>query len=252
MKVITLALAPAWRPAPGRNYTSVMVGLLHLTLIVLQLVAIAGLARRGRARRARLFTVCLAVNTATQLLQLGGPTLFHRWDVWAVKELLLILLVAAAVMEITARVFARLPYAGLRARGALAMTTVATVLMVWTAPGMSKDGVDWLYVAVTEVLPRMALGSALLCMSTLAAMTWYRLAPDRFYRAVLFGLAFYLLAYAGPLATSGTSETSRLVMYHATPTAYVAVMTIWVRLAWTRDDEPCVPRDVACRVQPWR
>ncbi len=212
----------------------------------------AGLARRRLAGRARLFTLCLAANTLTQVLQLCRPAAFHRWDVWTVKELLLILLAASAVVEVTARVFARLPGAGLRAWGALGLTAITTLFLVWTAPGVSAHRPDWLYVAVTEVLPRVALGSAFLCMATLAVMAWYDVPPDRFYRAVLFGLAFYLAAYAGPMATSATSETSRFVMYYVIPTTYAMVTAAWAWVVWSREDELLVPRDVAQQVQPWR
>lgn len=212
----------------------------------------AGLTRRRLAGRARLFTLCLAANTIVQILQLSSPTAFHRWDVWTVKELLLILLAASAVVEVTARVFARLPAAGLRAWGALGLTTITTALLVWTAPGVGAHGSVWLYVTVTEVLPRAALGSAFLCMTTLAVMAWYDVPPDRFYRAVLFGLAFYLVAYAGPMATSATSEASRLVMYYVVPTAYAIVTAAWAWVVWSREDKLLVPRDVAQQVQPWR
>ncbi len=230
-----------------------MTSVQQFVVIGLQVVVIVGLAHRSLAARACLLTLCLVTNTFAQALQFIHATAFHRWDVWTIKELVLILLAALAVAEVTARVFACLPSAGLRAWGALTLIAVTTGLMVWTAPGVGTGpSSPWLYLTVTQVLPRVALGAGLLCMATIAVMTWYEVPPDRFYRAILFGLAVYLLSYAGPMATSATSEASRFVMYYVTPSVYAAVMAVWAWVVWSREEELSIPRTIAQRVQPWR
>lgn len=224
-----------------------------LTIVVGHVVVLVGLVHRARSRRAWLLPVYIGVTALTEALWLLRSNA-RSWDYWALKELLLTLLMAAVAVEISVRVFAHLPGARRHAWGALVLVLVGTLLAVWQAPGVAGGLVagTWRYVLVVQVLPRLAIGSVLLCVATLAVMAYYRVPLDPLHRAVLFGLALYLLLYAGPMASAATNEVGRFVMYNVTPVVYLAVLAMWAYVAWKAEPEPPASPDVVRRVQPWR
>ena len=219
-------------------------------VVGLQLMVLVGLVWHGVVRRAWMLPVYLVVNVAMQVLQAGWPTGFRRWNVWTAKELLVTVLAATVVIEISARVFASLPGAGLRVWAALVSIVAVTVAAVGQAPGLGEQ--PWVYVTVTEVLPRTAFGAALLCTATLGVMVWYHVPPDRVYQSTLGGLGLYLVSYAGPMGSAATSEVGRFIMYRVTPVVYVLVLVVWAWAVWSREDTPDVPPSVVRRLQPWR
>lgn len=225
-----------------------------LATVTAQVVVLIGLIRRRRTRAVRLLPVYLSVTAVVHLLRVASPDVARSWDYWALKELLLRLLTAGVVVEISMRVFARLPVARRQAWGALVLVGIGTALAVWRAPGVTGGPAPgtWRSVVVLEVLPRLAVGSILLCVATLGAMAAYRVPLDALHRAVLFGLALFLLVYAGPMGSADTHAFGRFVVYYVTPPAYLVMLVVWAVVAWRRESAPDVLPEVLEQVQPWR
>lgn len=222
--------------------------------LLLQVVALGGLVRERRGRRALALPAYLLTATFAQGVRLVWSDLALRWDYWALKELLLRVLMAATVVEIATRVFWQLERARRRAWMLLTLVVAATVLVGWQSvnlPGGAAPG-TWHHSLVVDVLPRLAIGTILLCLCTLGAMAHYRVPLDPLHRAVLFGVATFLLVYAGPMGSADEHVAGRFVMYYVTPVVYIAVLCVWSWTAWRMEPALDVPRDVVERVQPWR
>jgi hypothetical protein len=226
----------------------------RVAIVAVQLVVLAGLVWRRRTRAVRLLPLYLTVTAIAHLLRVVSPDAARSWDYWALKELLLRLLTAGVVVEIAIRVFAHLPEARRLAWGALVLVGIGTLLAVWRAPGLAGGPVagSWRSVVVLEVLPRLAVGSILLCAATLGAMALYRVPIDALHRVVLIGLALFLLVYAGPMGSADIHTIGRFVVYYVTPPAYLVMLVVWAVVAWKRESEPDVLPAVLRRVQPWR
>lgn len=219
-----------------------------------QVLVIVGLVARRRLRRVWLWPAYLLASSVVRVLQLGWGGAFRTWQAWVSMELPLKLMAVGVVVEITVRVFARLPGAAPWARRALALVALATAASLWTAPGVGDGDASssWLYVMVVEILPRLAFGAAALCVATLVVMAAYGVPLDDLHGAVLFGLALYLLLYAGPLGSADTHEPARFVVYYVTPVAYLGILVLWAYAAWRREREPGVSPEVVRRLQPWK
>lgn len=225
-------------------------GFVDWAVVPLQLTTFSGLVLKGRARRVWLLPVFLVVATCVRLLQLLGANAFRGWHAWVWLELLLKSLLVGVVVEITARVFARLPGAAPWAWRGLALVTLATVASIgWALAEHSSGREPWVYVTVTQIMPRVAFGAAALCVATLIVVVIYGVPLDSLHACVLFGVALYLSLYAGPLGSAADHSKARFMIYHVTPLVYVAILALWTYAAWRRERNPTDP--VLQRLQPW-
>jgi hypothetical protein len=219
--------------------------------LLLQVATLLGLVVRQRVRRVVLLPVYLATVTMSEALRLARPELFSDWNLWAARELLVGLLGAGVAVEIATRVFARLPGAAARLRGVrlvILLVTLATLSMI---PSLVAKG-SWRFLLVTEILPRLAFGTAALCIATLGTMVFHLVPLDPLHRAVLLGLALYLVLYAGTLGSAATNTWGLFLTYHVTPIVYLAVLALWAHAAWRRESDPPASAAVVKRLQPWR
>jgi hypothetical protein len=161
------------------------------------------------------------------------------------------------VLEIAIRVFRRMPTAMRSARRGLGLVLLTTSAAVLWAPvptpatAMPPQAHPLMFALVTEVLPRLAYGSAWLCVAQLVVMLRYLVPLDPLHRAVLFGFGPYLVLYAAALGSARSPEPSWLV-YELTPLVYLGVLVMWTHAAWRREPDAPAPRDVVAWLQPWR
>lgn len=220
----------------------------------LLLITLAGLFYNGRARRLWMLPVYLLATGIADVLALAAPRIFYVWHAWAVREFALRALSLAMVFELALRVFAALPRAARHGRlvlaGVLVLTAIGLAYVPWH--GSELASASWIRVVITEALPRLAYGAFWLCVALIALMSLYRVPSDPLHRAVLGGLAAYLIVYSVGLGTQRTSQLSALV-HTITPFAYAALLAYWAWAAW-RHEEP--PRDVSPevvrRLHPWQ
>lgn len=222
--------------------------------VVLRLVVIAGLWRRRRVRRVPLLLAYLTVTAFTEGTRLMLPEVSRDWNFWIARQVAAGTLVAIVVLDISRAVFVRLPGAAARSRRALLLVAAATLLAVYLAPGVGSGQPtgSWRFVLVTQVLPRLAFGTVGLCLATLFTMAWHMVPLDPLHRVVLLGLSLYLTLYAGTLGSAAASEWGRLLTYHVTPLAHVAVLALWAYAAWRHEAEPPARPEVVKALQPWR
>lgn len=222
--------------------------------VLLRIVVMAGLWKRGRVRRVPLLLAYLAVTALTEGTRLAFPDTARDWNFWIARQVAAGALVALVVLDVSRAVFVRLPGAAARSRRALLLVVAATVLAVYLAPGIgtSQPGASWRFVLVTQVLPRLAFGTVGLCLATLFTMALHLVPLDPLHRVVLLGLSLYLTLYAGTLGAAADSEWGRFLTYHVTPLVHVAVLASWAYAAWRREDEPPARPEVVKALQPWR
>lgn len=219
-----------------------------VTSQVLLLVTLAGLWWRRRLRRLWLLPVHLVAMAVVQVLEYRAPEVFFGWTFWGVREALLHGLTLGIVGEIAWRVFAMVPQARQRARRwvatALLLTFALLVLIPWQAP--EYVSAPWLYVMVVEVLPRLALGAAVVGLAVGFAMVWGPVPPDSLHWPVLFGLTAYLFLYAVVLGLL----PPHVYLYALPPVGYTSMLAWWAWAAWAKEK----PRGSARArrfVHPW-
>lgn len=227
------------------------VSLAALTFLAATLV---GLFRRGRARRLWMLPAYLLATGTADVLTLVAPQFFRVWRAWAGRELALNGLALAIVLEIALRVFMALPRAARHARlalaGVLGMTALGLALVPWYSPGLASA--PWIYVVVTEALPRLAYGAFWLCLALILVMNFYDVPPDPLHRAVLGGLAGYLVVYSVGLGMQHGPH-NRALVYTVTPLAYTALLAYWTWAAWRPEKPPRGASPAAVqRLHPWR
>ncbi len=219
-----------------------------------QLAVVVGLVHRRRVMRVVSLPVYLLVATVAQSIRVLRGDVAQSWEYWALKEVLLRLLMVVVMLEIAARVFAHVARGKRWAAIAVMSVVIITLAAVWQAPGVASDHEvgTWRHTLVVEVLPRLAVGGALLALATVVVMAYYHVPLDPVHRVVLFGLAAFLVCYAGPMASADTHEGGRFVMYYVTPLVYLAVLALWTWTAWRPERAPDAPAKVVEQLHPWR
>jgi hypothetical protein len=186
-------------------------------------------------------------------VRIASEEIGARWDFWVLKEALLRALMAVLAVEISVRVFGHLPGARRWAWSAAIAIIVGTGMTIGDAHGVRLgDAYAWPRVIVVDVLPRLAVGAVLLCLSVLLVMARFRVPIDPLHRAVLFGVAAFLVVYAGPLGSAEGHPIGRFVVYHVTPLIYLGVLSVWAWAAWRVEPRVAVGRALLERVQPWQ
>lgn len=218
------------------------------------LTALVGLFWRRRARRLWLLPVHLVLTGTADLLVIVAPNIFRVWHAWAIRELVLHSTTLALVLEVALRVFAALPRASRHARAVLAAVLGATAVALRFVPWHASDlaVAPWIYIVVTEALPRLAYGAVWLCVALIVMMNVYHVPPDPLHRAVLAGVAAYLVVYSVGLGMQRGPHNSVMV-YTVTPLAYTTLLAYWAWAAWRDEGTPrgAAPEAVQ-RLQPWR
>ncbi len=229
-------------------------GLTALNVVLLALL-LAGLLVRGRSQRLRSLPAYAAVTLLAAVGALVWPERLHVWSFWLAKEAVLRVLGTLVIVEILVRVFARMPGARRAGHGVLALValfTICTLASVRPSALGEATGVDpWMLALVVDVLPRLALASAVLVLSVLALTLAYLVPLDPLHRAVLYGLAPYLTLYA--LTTGMTTDAAQHALANlANGVAYPLMLLLWVHAAWRSEPAPPVAADTVRWVQPWR
>ena len=223
--------------------------------VALLLLFLLGLVRRGRVRR----LYCLpAYAGATALAAAGAllwPERLHVWSFWLAKETVIRLLGLALMVEMLLTVFDRMPTARRAARRA---ATCGLACMLGTlacvrapAAGAAGEADPVMLLLIADVLPRLALASALLALSLLVVTLAYAVPLDPLHRAVIYGFVPYVTLYALAVGAMGGAAQHALANL-ATGTAYLLMLLLWAHAAWRREPDPPVPREVVSWVHPWR
>ena len=201
------------------------------------LAVLAGLFVRGRARHCWTFVAyalaALLGNSASTLM----PHRFQTPSFWVLKHGLYDALMMAVALELAWRAFEAFPGAMRTARVVLlALLVLSTVALGALTPPSS-------YMTLWEWQPGVATAALWLLTATALLVVWYQVPVHDWQRAIMLGLAPYLLVFVsliGLLQRHGWAARAQIGV--ADTVAYLALTAFWAWAVWRPD--PATPAQV--------
>jgi hypothetical protein len=198
----------------------------RLALVVL----LAGMVWRGRLRQCWAFGAYVIAALVGNTLVSLWPTRFLTPEFWVAKQGVYDILKAAVALELAWRAFRSFP-------GALrAARLVLLVLLGLSSVSLAAVPTRPAYAVVWEWQPGVATAALWLLTATALMVVWYQVPLSRWQRAIMIGLAVYLLVFVtllGLLKSRGWALGTFVSTLEAT--AYLALVAGWAWLAWRRD-----------------
>jgi hypothetical protein len=215
--------------------SELQVGLSHAVKLALVAV-LAGLFVRARARLCWTFVAyalaALVGNCASTL----WPVRFQTPSFWVLKHGVYDALMMAVALELSWRAFEAFPGAMRTARVVvLVLLAVSTVVLGALTPPSS-------YLTLWEWQPSVATAALWLLTATALLVVWYQVPVDDWQRAIMLGLAPYLLVFVtliGLLQRHGWAARAQIGV--ADSTAYLALTAFWAWAVWRPD--PATPAE---------
>jgi hypothetical protein len=210
--------------------SELQVALSHAVKLAL-IAVLAGLVARGRARLCWSFTAYLVAILVGNSLASIWPTRFYTPQFWVLKQAVYDALKMAVALELAWRSFEAFPGAMRAARRAFLVLLAAStlVLAVLTPPSS--------YATLWEWQPGSATAALWLLTATALLVVWYQVPVHEWQRAIMLGLAPYLLVFVTVLdllkrhGWSAAQSTAGIV----DSAAYLALLAFWAWAAWRRD-----------------
>jgi len=215
------------------SLTQLVVGWLS---VVQSALLFGALLWRGHYQRLPLFTMYVAGSNAFDVVYGLHP----NWETWMLLQVVNAALRFGVALELTYRLFGAFPGAAATARRVMLVILVFTaVTAIATAP------LDVTYTRMhAEAIPRMA-SAAVWMLTVLAGLVlWYRLPLSALPRAILMGLApFLLLSTIGMSLLFGPEAArARAWVVYLIPLASFVLTNYWLRVAWrTAPDSAKIP-----------
>jgi hypothetical protein len=208
--------------------TDVQAVVLHAARLAL-LALLAGMVWRARVRQ------CLAFGAYVIAALLGNslvwlwPSRFYTPEFWVLKQGVYDILKAAIALELAWRAFRVFP-------GALRTARLVFLVLLGLSGAALAFPARPAYAVVWEWQPAVATAGLWLLTATALMVVWYQLPLSTWQRAIMVGLAVYLLVFVTLLSLL-KSRGWGLGTFVATAeaTAYLALVASWAWLAWRRD-----------------
>jgi hypothetical protein len=205
----------------------VVAHLVKLALVVL----LAGIVVRGRLRQCWAFPVYLLAILVGNTLVTLAPARFYNPAFWVLKQGVYDALKMAVAVELAWRAFAAFPGAWRSARVVLlALLTLSTLSLAVLTPLSS-------YRTLWEWQPSVVTAAVWLLTATALLVVWYQVPIHDWPRAIMLGLAPYLLVFVtllDLLRRHGWTLRTELGLMDSL--AYLGVLIFWTRAAWRRDE----------------
>jgi hypothetical protein len=200
------------------------------------LALIAGIVWRGRARLCWSFALYALTILLGNILVSLWPSRFLTPSFWMLKQGVYDILKMAIALELALRAFAAFPGAARTARAVvLALLTLSTLVLALLTPVSSFRTLwDW--------QPSVATAALWLLTATALMVVWYQVPVHEFQRAIMLGLAPYLLIFVvllGLLRQYGWG--ARVPVATAEALAYLGLVVFWSWAAWRADAAPAAP-----------
>jgi hypothetical protein len=211
------------------------------------LVVLAAVIRFGIWRACRTFPIYLAAVAVPGLVFVLFPSTF-TWNTWLAKETLQVGIKLAMAAELVFLVFAGLPRARRAAEIALAVVLAATLGLALRA-GPGADAYD----LAKRLLPLVNDGTAIAYCGILLLAAWYRVPMHPLHRAILRGLAPYLLAFSfalHALEAWGWDVRGDAASY-ANNVCYLALLGYWFMAVERAAQDDPLPAEVMRELRPW-
>ena len=196
----------------------------------------AALLWRGHYRRLPLFTMYVGGVRVFNVVYILHPT----WETYMLLQVVTAALRFGVALELTYCIFGAFPAAAVTARRVMLVILAATaVTALATAP------LDVTYTRMhAESIPRMASAGIWMLTALAGLVLWYRLPLAPLPRAILMGLAPYLLVFTigMSLLFEPGSQRIRVWVGYVDPLAFFILTNYWLRVAWrTAADSPLLP-----------
>jgi hypothetical protein len=209
---------------------------------LLLLLVLAGMLWRRRVRHCWAFgAYVLAALVGNSLVSLW-PDYFFNPSFWMVKQGIYDVLKVAIALELAWRSFRAFPGARRTAqRVLLALLAASTASLVWLSSPRSFE-------TLWQWQPPVATAALWLLTATALMVVWYQVPVSGWQRAIMLGLAPYLLVFVsllGLLERRGWAVVGE-AFATAETLAYLALVTFWSWAAWRPDPKTVAPRAEAC------
>ena len=198
----------------------------RLALVVL----LAGMVWRGRVPQCWAFGVYVVAALVGNTLVSLWPSRFYTPEFWVVKQGVYDILKPAIALELAWRAFRAFPGALRTARLVLLLLLGVSSVSLAALPTRPAYAVVW------EWQPGIATAGLWLLTATALMVVWYQVPLSRWQRAIMIGLAVYLLVFVtllGLLKSRGWGVGTFVATVEAT--AYLALVAFWAWVAWRRD-----------------
>jgi hypothetical protein len=193
------------------------------------LAVLAGVLLRGRLRLCWVFPLyALAILVGNSLVTLW-PARFYNASFWMLKQGVYDVLKMALALELAWRALGEFPGAWRTARVVLlALLGLSTAALFLLTPRSS-------YRTLWEWQPSVATAAVWLLTATALLVVWYQVPIHDFQRAIMLGLAPYLLVFVtllDLLRRHGWKVRAEVGL--ADSLAYMGVVFFWAWAAWRR------------------
>lgn len=204
-----------------------------LAVILAALLALAGLAVRGRMKEGWSFVAYLLAVIGCDSLGVFWQSRFYTGEFWMARQAVFDILKTAVALEMAWRVVRAFPGALRTARlGALVLLAGSTAVL---AAGHHTAR----YAIVYTWQPRVVACTAMLFTLTALLVAWYHLPIRRLHRAIMGSFAVYLAFFVTLLSMlKRTGWESRETLGLIDALVYLGVLVYWARVAWSRVEEP--------------
>jgi len=210
------------------------------------LAVLVGLFARKRAHLCWSFVAYLSWGLACNSLMSFWPDQFYRQWFYVLMQGVGDALKIAIAAELSYRTFRAFPGAAARVRVLLAPFFLIPVLFVSKVPaGATYEDLLRLY------QPQVLTGVIWTMVAITLLIAWYRVPVHAMHRAILVGLASYLLIFTTLLNVLRDYgyENLRNFIFVADGYAYLALMLGWAYAAWVPARRPVLALDVLRRLQ---
>jgi hypothetical protein len=199
------------------------------------LVLLVGIVRRGRVAQCLSFAAYVLTILLGNSLVSFWPSRFYTPSFWVIKQGAYDLLKMAVALELAWRAFGAFPGAMRVARPVLlGLLTASTLVLAVLTPPSS-------YLTVWEWQPGIATAALWLLVATALMVVWYQVPIGDWQRAIMLGLAPYLLVFVGLLGLLRAHGWGHHHLIATTETlAYLGLVTFWAWAAWRAS--PARPR----------
>jgi hypothetical protein len=192
-------------------------------------IILCGLFVRRRYRQSVVFVAYLTFILVFSVGIPAAPRVFYTKPAWLLMEIGVALLRFGVALELAYWIFRGFPQAALTVRRVVLLLLVVTLAGVAALPG-APSYEELIY----GVVPRAANATVWLLTAESALVLWYRLPLPRFPRAVLIGLAPYLIVFTAVRSVRAvlvTRDPGHYVYYVET-LAFLVVEAYWAYEAW--------------------
>lgn len=188
------------------------------------------LVARGHHRRVPFFTLYTGGIAVTST----AMGLWYTLDTWMVHHVATAALRFGVAIELTYAIFGAFPAAAVTARRVMFVLLISTAAISARATTYAEF--------IGKVVPQMATGAVWMLTALAALVLWYRVPLGALQKAILMGLATYLLVFTGAMNVLGTAApAARPWIGYANSLSFFALVMYWCWTAWKLAPETVPP-----------